>query len=281
MFKGKTNAALDLLHSKGKSKILHANDPASADNPTPTVLDVLKSKHPASQPLAEAALISTHLDPPTVHPVIFDKIDANSIRSASLSTKGAAGPSGLDAHCWRRLCTSFQTASQDLCHSISLFARRLATSLVDPMGLSSYLARRLIALDKCPGVRPIGICDTVRRIVSKAILHITKTDVQEAIGARQLCAGQTAGIEAAVHSVRESFNLNRKLALYNVQHTCPSLAKVLINTYRNPSDLFVDGITLLSDEGTTQGDPSMCPGHYTSDPPFGHSRRSEASMVRR
>ncbi len=172
------------------------------------------------------------------------------------------------------------------------------------MGLSSYLARRLIALDKCPGVRPIGICDTVRRIVSKAILHITKTDVQEATGARQLCAGQTAGIKAAVHSVRESFqssdaeavllvdasnafnSLNRKLALYNVQHTCPSLAKVLINTYRNPSDLFVDGITLLSDEGTTQGDPFAMPlyalaGHYTSDPPFGHSRRSEASMVRR
>ncbi len=30
------------------------------------------------------------------------------IRSTSLRTKGAAGPSGLDAYAWRRLCTSFK-----------------------------------------------------------------------------------------------------------------------------------------------------------------------------
>ncbi len=164
MFKGKTNAA---LHSKGKSKLLHANEPASSDNPTPsTVRDVLKSKHSAYQPIAEVAYppISTPHSTPIQIP--FD------MHPSQLRV--------LDAHC---LCTSFYTASQDLCHSISLFAGRVATSLVDPMGLSSYLACRLIALDKCPGVRPIGICDTVRRIVSKAILHITKTDVQEATGA--------------------------------------------------------------------------------------------------
>ena len=77
---------------------------------------------------------------------------------------------------------------------------------VDPKGLTSYLACRLIALDKCPGVRPIGICETVRRIVAKAILYVTKADVQEAAGTRQLCGGQIAGIEAAVHSVTEAFH---------------------------------------------------------------------------
>ena len=30
---------------------------------------------------------------------------------------------------------------------------------------------------------------------------------------------------------------------------------MLINTYRNPSQLFMDGDILLSQEGTTQGDP--------------------------
>ena len=33
------------------------------------------------------------------------------------------------------------------------------------------------------------------------------------------------------------------------------LAPILINTYRNPSNLFVNGTTILSQEGTTQGDP--------------------------
>ena len=171
MFKGKTSAALDLICSKGNSTILHANDPAIKDDPnSPSVLDVLKSKHPTARPASEDALLPPHQEPPTIHPVIFDMIDAGSIRFAALSTKGAAGPSGLDAHCWRHLCTSFHSISHDLCHSIALFARRHSTSFVDPKGLTSYLACRLIALDKCPGVRPIGICETVRRIVAKAIL---------------------------------------------------------------------------------------------------------------
>ncbi len=50
-------------------------------------------------------------------------------------------------------------------------------------------------------------------------------------------------------------NLNRQTALQNILLNCPSIAKVLINTYRNDSQLFADGETLFSMEGTTQGDP--------------------------
>ena len=64
------------------------------------------------------------------------------------------------------------------------------------------MASRLIALDKNPGVCPIRVGDTARCIIAKAILNITRQDVQEAAGSLQLCAGQIAGIEAAVHAVR-------------------------------------------------------------------------------
>jgi hypothetical protein len=124
------------------------------------------------------------------------------IRSAALHTSGAAGPSGLDALGWRRLCTSYKSASLELCHSLASVARRLCTELVDPASVAPLLASRLIALDKNPGVRPIGIGDTARRIIAKAILNITRQDIQEASGSLQLCAGQIAGIEAAVHAVR-------------------------------------------------------------------------------
>ena len=94
----------------------------------------------------------------------------------------------------------------------------------------------------------------------------------EAAGALQVCAVQQAGCEAAVHAVRmiykdpsneavllvdatTAFNtLNRNVALLNVNKKCPPLAKVLINTYRHNPQLYVDGETLLSKEGTTQGD---------------------------
>ncbi len=73
-------------------------------------------------------------------------------------------------------------------------------------------------------MRPRGICDVPRRIISKAILSV---------GSLQLCAGQTAGIEAATHAARHAFeaegchgvlvdalnafnSLNRSTALTNI-----------------------------------------------------------------
>ena len=53
-----------------------------------------------------------------------------------------------------------------------------------------------------------------------------------------------------------AFNsLNRQAALRNIHQLCPALSKVLTNTYREDVQLFIDGEVLLSQEGTTQGDP--------------------------
>ena len=99
------------------------------------------------------------------------------------------------------------------------------------------------------------------------------------MGARQLCAGQIAGVEAAVHAVRASYNylhddtegvllvdasnacnsLNRIVVLHNICQICPSFARTLINTYRSPSALYISGDMLYSEEGTTQGDPLAMP----------------------
>lgn len=297
MFQGKTSAALQLLTQNGNSGVLHVDDPADRSDPeSRSVLDVLKFKHPQAQPASPDAVLLNSSEVPQIHPVIFDQITASSIRSAALRTKGAAGPSGIDAHCWRRLCTSFKSASDDLCHSLALLARRLCVSFVDPKGLSSLLACRLIALDKCPGVRPIGICETARRIISKAVLSVVKGDLQEAAGSLQLCAGQISGIEAAVHAMKEAFlndeteavllvdasnafnSLNREAALHNIQHLCPTLSTILINIYREATELFVDGTVLFSEEGTTQGDPLAMPMYALATVPL-ISRLGESSEV--
>ena len=44
---------------------------------------------------------------------------------------GPAGPSSIDAHGCRRLCTSFKSASSDLCQSLALTAKCLCISLAD------------------------------------------------------------------------------------------------------------------------------------------------------
>jgi len=45
--------------------------------------------------------------------------------------------------------------------------RRLCTDSINPDYLSAFVACRLILLDKCPGVRPIGIGEDPRRIIAK------------------------------------------------------------------------------------------------------------------
>ena len=78
------------------------------------------------------------------HFVIFDSLNAAVIHSAALRAKEAAGSSGLDAHCWCRLCTAFQGASGELCSAIALFARRMSFSFLSP-DILSFLACCLIA----------------------------------------------------------------------------------------------------------------------------------------
>ena len=86
------------------------------------------------------------------------------------------------------------SASHDLC-----------SSLVNPQSISALVACRLIPLNKCPRVRPIGVGEVPRRIVAKAILRIIGKDVEEAAGPLQVCAGQDGGCEAAVHAMRSIF----------------------------------------------------------------------------
>ena len=179
----------------------------------------------------------------------------------------------MNALCLRRLCTAFGQKSNDLCSSLAAVARRICTTFVDPSSLMAYTSCRLIPLDKCPGVRPVGVGEVVRRIIGKAVMRTVKRDLQDAVGSIQLCAGQDAGCEAAVHAMEcifaeddteamtlvdatNAFNrLNRQVTLVNCEVICSALSPILTNTYRNNSWLFVDGQCMLSKEGTTQGDP--------------------------
>ena len=183
MLHGNVRAALALLDTMGHPGVpLHLSDPVSPDNPSWSVLDELQAKHPSGQPASEEVLLSPSSSTTSFHPIVFDALDGLAIRCAALRTRGAAGPSGVDTFCWRRLGTSFRQTSVDLCSSLALVARRLCTEMVDPSGLSAFLACRLIALDKCPGVRPIGVGEIVRRIVGKAVLATIKMDILETAG---------------------------------------------------------------------------------------------------
>ena len=269
MMAGKVKAAIRLISAENKGGVLNLDDTIPGQPSNITVFDILN----------RSTLILNRLThTPYCHRInnsliLFDSIDGTSICNAALKTFSSAGPSGLDAAGWRRLCASFHSASKELCHSIALFTRRICTEYLDPQGLAAFVACRLVPLDKSPGVCPIGVCESLRRIVGKAVLNITKPYILACTGALQLCSGQEAGIEATIHAMRSIFDedsseailmvdaknafnsLNRQTALRNIDISCPAMSHIFINTYRSGIELFVGGETLLSLEGTTQGDP--------------------------
>lgn len=155
---------------------------------------------------------------------------------------------------------------------------------------------RLVALAKCPVVRPVGIEEVMRRIAAKAILSVTGTAVQKVTGALQVCSGQQGGCEAVIHAVRQVFSepnteavllvdapnafnqLNRQASLQNTSRLCPEIAPAIVNTYRSNAQLFVDGETICSEEGTTQGDSVAMAMYAIATVPLIHQRDASSSV---
>ena len=256
MTEGKISNAIRGLSDEVKGGVLSLNDKITKGNKTQTVFEILQEKHPKKQPANPNYVVEKSSLSLPYHPVIFDKLNTAKIRKAAMKTHGSQGPSGLDAQEWRRMLTSFKTSSNDLCKTVSKLAIRIATEELD--FLDAYNGCRLIALDKCPGVRPIGVGEVLRRIIGRSILACLKNDLKLLGGVTQLCLGQKCDIEHAIHSLRESFedteteaillidaqnafnSLNRELPIKNIERLCLALVAAVKNSYSKPSNLFIN-----------------------------------------
>ena len=65
----------------------------------------------------------------------------------------------------------------------------------------ALMACCLVAIDKRPGVRPVGIEETLCQALAKLIMRSAGDQAKTACGNLQLCAGLEAGIEGATHAV--------------------------------------------------------------------------------
>jgi len=67
--------------------------------------------------------------------------------------------------------------------------------------------------------------------------------------------------------------------LHNIHFTCPPLAITLTNVYREPSCLFIEGEYILSEEGTTKGDPLAMAMYALSTVPLINKLEGLATQV--
>ena len=87
---------------------------------------------------------------------------------------------------------------------ISCFHKKSVKDPLQPI-FAGRLHLLLIPLDKNPGIRPIGVGEVMRRIVEKTIAEFLKEEIKDVAGHLQVCAGHSAGLEAAIHAMSQVF----------------------------------------------------------------------------
>ena len=144
-----------------------------------------------------------------------------------------------------------------------LCAEQIEVNKDNKQSLEAFTACRLIPLNKTPGLRPIGISEILRRIAGKVVMSVVKKDVITSTSSLQVCAGQEAGAEAAIHATQNiymtgeavlkheavllidsenAFNLiNRKSMLHNISIIHPIISNYITNSYTFNSHLFIIG----------------------------------------
>ena len=266
MMFGKVKQAMKLIDCENNIKGVHKMDDR--------VKKILKEKHPEAAEAQPEVLENREVT--RVEEIIFEEIDASMVQKSAKDMSGSGGPTRVDADQWKHILCSkvFGKLSIELAEEIAILARRICVEDIPHEYLQLLWDCRLVPLMKeDDGTRPVGIGETIRRIIGKCVLKVVGEDVQLASSALQTCAGIESGIEAAIHAMKKTFDrenveavmlvdadnafnkLNRKVALHNIERTCPKIHKYLHNSYKAAARLHLgDGTYIYSEEGATQGD---------------------------
>ena len=127
----------------------------------------------------------------------------NDITWVASKLSGAAGVLGVEAIELQNWLLRFGCSYEDLRVVISRLDYWMAHSSPPWAAYRALMACCLVALDKWPGVSPVGIGETLRRALAKLVMRAAGDQAKSVCGNLQLCAGLEAGIEGATHSVRQ------------------------------------------------------------------------------
>ena len=276
MLKGEIRRAHRYLAERCKFAVHQPHD--IVDNGQ-TASAIMQSKHPLPTAITAAQL------PPMPHsaPAFVDvQITADVAAQVATRLSGACGLGGTDGPTLKNWLLRHGPASAQLCTSLARHTQWRANNLVPWASTRALVSNRGLAIDKFPGVRPIGIGHIERRFEAKCLIRVAGLEATEAAGVDQLSAGLPAGIEGAIHAAhqawidqanapdfgflcldaRNAFNeVDRTSMLWTVRHLWPSGARFTFNHYKHWSTVILhdsfaaNTISLYSATGVTQGCP--------------------------
>jgi hypothetical protein len=189
---GRIRAAVGNLPNQDQGGVLQPDDACTKTGQS--VLKVLRDKHPLMRDLApdledpargsfEPTTASTYPSPSTSPATLL-----RGWRRSSREPLGRAARTPLT--CGTGSCALATSHGQH---------RQMAT-------YQALMACRLVALDKSPGVRPVGIGEVYCRLLAKSLLEAVGHTATAAAGNLDLCAGLPSGIEGAIHAIRQEMD---------------------------------------------------------------------------
>ena len=147
------------------------------------VIDSLQAKHPEAR-IAHHSMLQSDKDLPEFLDLnITDK----NVSFVGSKMSGAAGLSGFDTYNLRLALLRFGRESTELRKAVAIFVNWLSNEFPPWAAYRALMSCCLVALDKMPGVCPLGIGETWRRLFAKVVVYISGNGVQKACGSEQLC----------------------------------------------------------------------------------------------
>ena len=236
--------------------------PSTNDDQT---FDVIKEMFPKRKKL------NTPLPEPDPYATGLSHIDAITIRKAIEGMQGAGGISQLDAKQLRRIVNTkcFTNEAKKITSTLAEICNNLSSLPANEESTKPLRAVRIVAIPKkAGGLRPIGVGEVLRRVITKVLAWKMKDDVKEATGSVH-ANGLQGACEAAIAAVQQEYeggntilvmdaegaftNLNRDTALLTAHRLTPNAYQTLLNFYDNTTTAYFNGKPISVEEGTIQG----------------------------
>lgn len=251
---------------KAAIRILCSEDKPATDNEA--TYTKLLERHPVPPPGRGPAP-----DPHNINAIqVTEEVVLKAIQTFPAGSSG--GPDGIRPQHILDL-VNCRESGPALVKSITAFVNCLLDGKCNPAVMPILFGGQLIALEKkTGGVRPIAVGYTLRRIAAKCANMYSTAILADYLQPIQLGVGISGGCEAAVHATRRfmesmpadhcvvkldftnAFNcLRRDSMLEAVLQRTPGIYKFCHLAYSQPSVLSYNGRSILSSEGTQQGDP--------------------------